>query len=51
MEGIIHFLRRELRMQEHSGDPGHDFEGFFDYVTQQRVPDTDLMEAWRSALA
>ena len=46
MEGIIHFLRRELRKQGQSG-PGHDFEGFFDFVTQQRVPDTDLMEARR----
>ena len=24
---------------------GHDFQNFFDFVTQQRVPDTDLMEA------
>ena len=23
---------------------GNDFEGFFDFVTQQRVPDTGLME-------
>jgi len=35
MEGIIHFLR-------------HDFQNFFDFVTQQRVPDTDLMVMFRS---
>jgi len=34
MEGIIHFLR-------------HDFQNFFDFVTQQRVPDTDLMVMFR----
>ncbi|CAL1169600.1 unnamed protein product [Cladocopium goreaui] len=34
MEGIIHFLR-------------NDFEGFFDFVTQQRVPDTGLMVMFR----
>lgn len=34
LEGIMHFLR-------------NDFDGFFDFVTQQRVPDTGLMVMFR----
>eukprot|EP00930_Biecheleria_cincta_P068440 TRINITY_DN5587_c0_g1_i1.p1 TRINITY_DN5587_c0_g1~~TRINITY_DN5587_c0_g1_i1.p1 ORF type:complete len:467 (+),score=59.82 TRINITY_DN5587_c0_g1_i1:168-1403(+) len=34
LDGLLHFLR-------------HDFEGFFDFVTQQRVPDSGVMVMFR----